>query len=156
MRISTTNTFDISADHGWSIIAEQFGDAAVWASSLSSSSLDRENVEVGAIRTGHIGKRQLREKVTSIDRENRVFAYELLDPPSIVQSATNRWAISPIGSDRCEIDSELVLSLPKLFNPLSPLITFGLKRQLSTAIEEFRHFAETGTPHERKLKSTKP
>lgn len=153
MQVKTVTTVDVSADRSWSIIAEQFGDAADWASSLSSSRLDREQIEVGATRIGQLGKRQLSEKVTRLDRDGRVFAYELIDPPGPVRAASNTWTITEIGSDRSKIESEMNLSLHWLAIPLTPLIGFGLKRQIASAIEEFRTFAETGTPHERKTKS---
>ena len=151
--MKTVTTVEVSADRSWSIIAEQFGDAAEWASSLSSSRLDREELEVGATRIGQLGKRQLQEKVTRLDRESRVFAYELIDPPGPVQAATNTWSITSIASDRSKIESEMDLSLHWLAIPLTPLIRLGLKRQIASAIEEFRTFAETGTPHQRKTSS---
>lgn len=151
MRIATVTTVGVPADQSWSIIAERFGDAAEWVSSLSSSRLDRAQLEVGATRIGQLGRRQLREQVTRLDRDERVFAYELLDPPGIVRAATNTWSISEAGPDRSEIRSELDLTLHWAIRPLSPLIRFGLQRQLATAIEEFQTFAETGTPHQRKL-----
>lgn len=153
MQVKTVTTVDVSADRSWSIIAEQFGDAADWASSLSSSRLDREQIEVGATRIGQLGKRELREEVTRLDRDGRVFAYELIDPPGPVRAATNTWTITEIGSDRSKIESEMSLSLHWLAIPFTLLIGFGLKRQIASAIEEFRTFAETGTPHERKTKS---
>ena len=151
MQLTTVHSIEGSADHCWTIIAEQFGDTADWSSSMSSSRLDGDVLEVGTVRIGQVGKRQLRERVTRLDRANRIFAYELLDPPGFVESATNIWTITPDGPDRCTIKSELDMSLHRLATPLVPLLKLALKRQLAAAVEEFRCFAETGTPHERTL-----
>lgn len=151
MRINTVNTVEVAADDAWEIIAERFGDAAEWVSSLSSSHLDQEQIEVGASRIGQLGKRQLREQVTRLDRGARVFSYELIDPPGAVLEATNTWSVSAVNAARSEVESELNIGLHKALTPLSPLVKLGLKRQLTKAFDEFRVFAETGAPHPRKL-----
>ncbi len=149
MHISTIATVEVPADHSWSIIAEQFGDAATWASSMSSSHLDREQLEVGATRIGTVGKREVRERVTRLDRSERVFAYEVVDPPAVIRAATNVWRITQAGPERSRIESEMDLDLHWAATPLSPLIRLGLKRQIASAVEEFQTFAETGKPHAR-------
>lgn len=151
MRLTTSTPVNVSAERAWQIIAEEFGDTSVWASSMSASHLDRDTVEVGATRVGQVGKRQVSERVTMINRERRVFAYEIVDPPGPIHQATNSWVILDTGNDRCEVDSEMRMELHPLAAPLGPLLKLGIQRQLASALEEFSHYAETGTPHQRKL-----
>ena len=144
MKMTTVATVNVSADRSWQVIVEEFGDSANWVSSHSSSRLDRDQVEVGATRIAQSGKRESKERVTHIDRDAGTFAYELVDPPGPILAATNMWTIADAGAGQSTITSDLDLSLHWATKPLTPLLKFGLDKQLAKAIEEFRIYAEAG------------
>lgn len=152
MRITTTTPVDVPAEQAWAIVADEFGDNANWVSTLKSSRLNRVTVEIGTARVCQLGTRELVEEITELDRDRLVLTYKMPNPPGPVRTVTNTWTVTPGGTSRCEVTSDVHLSLHWWATPMAPLMRLNLNRVIGKALEEFRHYAETGTPHPRKMK----
>ena len=151
MRIFATTPVDVPAEHAWALVADEFGNNAKWVSSLSSSRLNRDTVEAGTGRVCQLGKQELVEEITDLDRDHLVLTYKMPNPPGPVRTVTNTWTVTPKGASRCDVSSDVNLSLRWWGKPVAPLMKLSLNRVIARALEEFRHYAETGTPHPRKV-----
>ncbi len=142
---------DISAQKAWELVGEKFGETGQWTSELDSSYMVGETGE-GGHRVCKQGKKTFTEHLLKYDPDIMALEYELIEGrPAIIASAGNQWVIQPLGANRCK----LVMS--PVFKPhwwaffMAPLISLGLKGPINRVLEEFKHWAETGELHPRKV-----
>ena len=142
------------AARAWQALGEEFGSIGDWATGLVASRLDREEVEVGAIRTceiegfGPFPAGQITEEMVAFDREAMRFTYVATrGMPRMFVRAHNRWSIEAIDSHRCRVRSHASIDLRWWALPLAPVLgasirsnvgQFGadLRRQVERAAED--------------------
>jgi hypothetical protein len=153
MEIRTTVSLPVSPQRAWVALADRFGDIASWASSVTASSLDGP-VAIGVTRTceiagfGPFGAGAVRERLVELDPSSRCLTYEVsAGLPGMLESARNRWRIeaSPIDPGACVVHSHATLELRRALRWLAPMLRWQLRGRVRRALEEFAHFAETGS-----------
>ena len=161
MIISNEIRVSASADRAWEVLAENFGDAALWTSALNTSSLTGD-LGVGAIRTCHSNKigpfpaNISKEILTEFDPRRRRFTYKVQSGlPGIFKGAQNAWSIESISHSSCIVKSRAVLELSVLIRPLSCVLSMLIKRDLKKIFEELHYYIEHNSPHPNKEKLNK-
>ncbi|MGJ8681670.1 SRPBCC family protein [Paraglaciecola sp.] len=157
MECNNTIRVTTSAQRAWHVLADQFGDAAEWATTVETSKLVGK-MGVGAVRAcktravGPFPANYIEEEITQFDPENRSYSYKLISGlPPIFSRATNTWSIRSISDNECEILSNVILE-PKIWlRPLAWLFPLLIKRDLKHTFEELGFFIERGEAHPRKL-----
>lgn len=159
MKIISEKTIAASAKRAWQVLAEQYGDAAVWTSALEKSTLTGQ-LGVGAIRTCH-SKRMgffpasvVEEQLVEYKPETFEFTYIAEKGlPGIFKKATNAWTIEPLDADSCIVRSKATLKTSAWIFPISWIFPLLIKRDLNFIFEEMAYYIERGELHPRKLQS---
>jgi Polyketide cyclase / dehydrase and lipid transport len=155
MKMITEINVAASAKRAWQVLAEDYGNAAVWTSVLESTSL-RGELGVGAIRTCHsksVGPfpaSVVEERLIEFEPDSYQFTY-IADKglPRIFKSATNAWRIHPVNDNSCKITSHATLKISRWVFPISWIFPILIKRDLKVVFEELAHYIEQGQPHPR-------
>ena len=149
-------TLDIPASEAWVVVGDKFGETGQWTSLLDSSHLEGALSE-GGYRVCHQGKKTFTEQITSFDPEHMRLEYELVKGrPPIIKSARNSWCVTPVSETTSQMSMNPNITLHWWALWLTPLLSFGLNRDLKKVMEEFKYWAETGKVHPRKKASNTP
>lgn len=141
----------------WEIVGNQFGSAHIWASALTHTEGRGSKIteQVCENRTCDIkGMGRISEKLLEFDSKNFALTYEVTNGfPFFVERGVNRWTLTQEGSSThlqsvAEITTQGFVGV--LMTPLMKMQMTGLMRRL---LEDLKHYAETRTPHPRKLKA---
>ncbi|MEM9292886.1 MAG: SRPBCC family protein [Acidobacteriota bacterium] len=160
MQIQRQITIDASPEEVWQVLGHQFDQVSLWASSVSHSAARSDGKRVSsAPASGRVCETDLgpfRESILEFDEERKVLAYEASGEkmPSFVHNLKNRWSLTALSGSRTRVDMLMTADLAfpfRLFMP--PLMKLQMGRVLSFAIEELKHYVETGQPHPRKVKA---
>ena len=149
-----------SADTVWDVLAHQFYDADRWLSSVFRSEPREAVATVGdfPLETGgracdtSLGR--FRETVRHYDERERSFGYSAEGDkmPFFVKHLQNNWAVTPEGPGRSRVDMRLEARLLPVFAQLmGPVMKRQFGKVTAEAVEELKHFVETGRPHPRKV-----
>jgi len=143
----------------WDLLGPNYVRAGDWASSVYVSSVRPGRPEVsGAPCIGRVCETSLgpfTELITEYEPSKWTLAYQATGEkmPGFVRSLVNRWTLVPAGSGETDVQMELNADIAPPFNLLMGwMMRLQFNKVLSQAIEEFKHFAETGRPHARKAK----
>lgn len=150
MKKSKTVILDLSATQAWEAIGNRFGDNGIWAASLTSSRLSGD-LEVGVERICMNKQHETIEKLTSFDAKNMELSYEITSKlPNFIKTAKNHWSVKSLGINKSSMTSTVTSDLVWWAKPLSPLMSFAISGILTKAMDELKHWAETGQQHPRK------
>lgn len=150
MKKSRTVEMNISAARAWEAIGNRFGDNGLWAASLTSSYLTGDMV-IGVNRVCMNKLQKIVERLTSFDSGNMSLSYEIItDLPVIIKNAKNHWSVKSLGANRSSMTAEVTSDLVWWAAPLSPLMSIAVNGILTKAMDELKHWAETGEQHPRK------
>lgn len=162
MNIHKLITINAPRERVWDIIATQFGSVGDWVSPVHTSSASSGSPRVpGAPCPGRVCQTDMgpiKEDITEFDESRGVLAYtaEGEKMPFFVKGMLNRWALKPQGDGSTVVEMHMSA---KLMPPFGLLMGPMMKRQMGKmagfAIEELKHFAETGRVHERKSQALK-
>ena len=157
LELRTQIELDAPASVAWRVLGEEFGSVGEWASSLRSSSLDRE-LGAGAHRTcevqgfGPFPPGTIIEELLEFDREAMRFSYRpTAGMPPMFLGAQNRWSVEVIDERRCRVRSHASIELRWWALPLAKLLARSICSGVDGFAEELRHRVERGEPHPRKL-----
>ena len=152
--ISRSIDINVSAQELWSKTAEDFGGIDKWIASVADVSLTpADNGEaLGTERVCVSPFGETHETMVIYDESNLHFAYEIEGLPPIVARGVNNWIITPQNENRSSIEFRLEIE----FAPIADdEMKAGFEHQigdlLGQAVEELKHYVETGEPHPRKL-----
>lgn len=150
MKRTTSTDLEIPANEAWQLLGNQFGENGDWTSFLTSSYIDGP-AEVGATRVCHNRDKITTEKITVFEPQNMKLTYVLADDmPRWLKSSPHTWTVTPRGIDKSTVTSDLVVNLKWWALPLTPVLHLVLGFVVRRVQKEFKHWAETGTPTERK------
>lgn len=150
MKKSRTVELNISAERAWEAIGNRFGDNGLWAASLTSSHLTG-GLAVGVDRICMNKEHETVERLTLFDPKNMELAYKITsDLPAIIKTAKNHWSVKSLGTNKSSMTAEVTSNLVWWAIPLSPLMTMAVNGILTKAMDELKHWAETGEQHPRK------
>lgn len=159
MKIETEIVINKLASAVWEIIGEQFGDIHVWASGLNHSQGSGKKLTetVCESRACDIkGMGLIQETLLEYDPTRFTLQYEVVKGfPFFVKSGVNRWTLSNVdGATRVNTFAEIKTKgiVGSLMAPMMKMQMTGIMRK---ALEDLKYYAETGSPHPRKLKAPK-
>jgi hypothetical protein len=82
------------------------------------------------------------------------FAYRATGMPFVVREATDTWSVTALGPARSRLDLRAEIRLLPLVGPVvAPLLKRQIGGLLRHAVEELKHYVETGEPHPRKRRA---
>lgn len=150
MRKTKTVLLNVSAEQAWEAIGNRFGDNGLWAASLTSSYLTGD-LEVGVSRICMNKDHKTVEELTQYDSEHMELSYHITsDLPFFIKTAKNHWSVKSLGPNKSSMTSEVTSDLAWWALPLTPLMSLGIDGILTKAMDELKHWAETGEQHPRK------
>ncbi len=144
---------NVSATKAWNLLAENYENVGDWATIIPESAARNENGKIVG-RTCSSTYGDVQEIITSWDKENMTYSYEADGLPAMFKSGKNVWKIDPIGDDRSKVKMNLRMemsALPGFF--MGWMIKSKMAKDLEGLMEDLKHYAETGSPHPKKLKS---
>jgi hypothetical protein len=161
LNISKKATINVSADHLWSILADDFDKIGEWARGVDISAANTSaEVPGGASVGGRVcqapGFGAINETFTEFDAQERTYAFKATATkiPSFVRNITNHTAVKVIGPDRAEVQLRLTADTSGLRGAIvKPLMIRKFGAALDAAIEDMTIFAESGQISSEKTKA---
>lgn len=146
---------NVSASKAWDILWKNYESVGEWATIIPESAPRKENGElVGRTCSSTYG--DVQEIITHYDEERLTYSYKADGLPAMFRSGKNFWQIVPSGPDSCQVQMELRMELAPVPGVLMGwMIRSKMGKDLEGFMEDLKHFAETGIPHPKKLKSLK-
>ncbi|MEM7620773.1 MAG: SRPBCC family protein [Pseudomonadota bacterium] len=152
MQIRKNRNVNVSAEKAWEILV-QFGNVDAWASTVQHSTADQ--LCQGATRVCQTAMGKFDEKVTSYNPQQLTLSYtaEGEKIPFFVKRLENTWQIRPVNVHECRVSMLMNVDIMFPFTIFpGPMMKMQMSKIAKQTLEEFKHFAETGRPHSRKLK----
>ena len=152
--ISRSIAINVSADEVWAKTAEDFGGVGNWISGINdvifTPASDGEALGTERVCTTSFG--ETREIITIYDEVNRHFAYEVVGLPPVIAHGVNNWLITSKGENLSSVEIRFEIEFAPMADEQMKL---GVEQQFGSviqqAVEDLKHYAETGEPHPRKL-----
>lgn len=129
---------DAPAASAWDLLANRFGDVALYASGVRAASVDGP-VGVGCTRTctsepfGPFASADVTERLVEFDPQGMGFTYvaggEL---PAFIPSSRNRWKVEVVGSDTCRVWCHASVDLLWWATPFAPALAASIARAVDT------------------------
>lgn len=134
MEMKLERELPASAEEVWTVVGERFGDLS-WTSGVTESYLDGGGEPcAGSERVCQFPPNmfaragEIRERLLSFDRAGKTFSYQTTEPTGVMQRATNRWTVTPLGEARCRVAMHATVELRGLARLLAPLMRPMLRR----------------------------
>ena len=160
MQIERNLTIDATPDKVWEVLALRFDAVHEWASSVYQSSARPGKPAVpGAPAAGRTCETELgpfKESILEFDESTKTLAYSASGDkmPFFVTGLRNRWTLSAQAGGTTQVHMLMHADLSFPFNLfMAPMMKLQMGKVLSFAIEELKHYVETGEPHPRKAKA---
>ncbi|MEO1438255.1 MAG: SRPBCC family protein [Bacteroidota bacterium] len=156
MDFRKSTTVDQPINQVWDLLGNQYGEAYKWASGLYHSiPVGKPKIE-GAIcnnRTCELPSGMIKEEVRKFDAKNHILSYEVIEGfPFFVDQAINTWTLQAQGN-KTRVDMHLVMTTKGFVGKLmQPMLKLQMGNLLQNAIDDFKHYSETGKPSPRKAK----
>ncbi len=143
-------------EEAWEVLGNQFGEAYKWASGLNHSNAYGKAQLEGATcsnRACDTTQGKIKEVVKIFDSKRYILEYEVIEGfPFFIDTAINRWTLTPHeNATRVNIDFNLKTKGLMGFI-MKPMMKMQMNKLIGFAIEDFKHFVETGKPSPRKMK----
>ena len=160
MKIARKLRVDAPPDRVWNILGPNYVRAGDWASSVYVSAARAGTPKVpGAPVAGRTCETSLgpfTETVEAYDADRRHVAYSATGDkmPGFMRGLRNSWTVRSAPGGGSEVEMELNADIAFPFNVLmGPMMKLQFGKVLKEATQELKHYAETGTPHPRKVKA---
>lgn len=162
MTITRTIRINASADEVWSVLAHDFYNADRWLSTIYHSERRDAVPTVGDFPLDSGGRAcdtslgLFRETVQHYDERARAFGYRAEGDkmPFFVKHLENNWTVTPNGPRQATVDMRLEARLLPVFaQVMGPLMKRQFGQVTAEAVEELKHYVETGQPHPRKVEA---
>ncbi|MEM7348638.1 MAG: SRPBCC family protein [Chloroflexota bacterium] len=156
MKLSQDLTINAPVDRVWGIVAHDFDKIGEWASGVAHSTTNAEAViPDGASVGGRVcsvpGFGDIHETFTAYDEEGKTFTYDATGLPFFVRRAENGWTIKAVGANRTRVSFSADMTLMPVIGTLMGIpMKSQMTKLLKNAVEELKHYAETGEIHPRK------
>lgn len=161
MKIQRHITIDAPPEKVWKVLGQDFDQVDQWASSVTHSVSRTGGQKLASApmagRTCETEIGPVKEAILEFDEDQRIVAYsaQAQDFPFFVKDMQNRWALTEAPGRRTEVD---MLMSARLLFPFNLVMTLPMKMQigklLTFAVEELKHYVETGKPHPRKVQAS--
>lgn len=158
--IEKSVTVEASVEQGWRVLAEEYGDVAHWASSVSASKPVLNGPRIGdASVSGRICETsigEVTETIVDCDRSQGQIAYtaHAEDMPFFVSGLKNRWTLIRQGKGKSEIKMNFEADLWPVFGLIMwPMMKGELDSLLDESLEELKVYLEQGKLHPREIEA---
>ena len=159
MRIVKTARINAPIERAWKIMGPNYARAGDWASSVYASGPRPEKPSIkGAPVYGRVCETSIgpaTEALLEYDPENYKIVYDAHAEkmPGFVKGLKNSWQLTPDGPYGTNVHMTFEMNIAAPFNVLMGwMMRLQMGGLLGNAVEEFKHFVETGKPHPRKVK----
>lgn len=143
----------------WEILGNQYTEIHKWASPVNHAEGDGKTGPNGAscdIRGCNVdGMGDIAEKLTAFDPKSYYLSYEIVSGlPSMMKAGRNSWKLTAINDTHTKVNMKGAIE-PKGFigTLMKPMMKMQFGKMTKNLMEEFKHYVETGLPHERKVKA---
>ena len=160
MKLDVETTIDAPANTVWTLLSAQFGDISDWCATVNSSTLlDGVNRYADAPARGRHCETTFGpfdETFLSFDTEKMSLSYEAKSDklPFFVKRLTNQFDVTALDANRSRVVMRSGAEMTQPFRTImGPMMKLQMGKALSNLVGELKHFAETGTPHPRKVKA---
>ncbi len=157
MNIRQQITIDAPLEHVWNLVANQFDAIGDWVSPVHSSSKRPGPARIdGAPCAGRVCNTEMgpiTEEITEFDATNGVIAYSAEGErmPFFVRTMHNRWTLKRRIDATTDVEMHIEARLLPPFGLLmGPIMKMQMGKMSGFAMEEIKHYAETGRVHARK------
>ncbi|MEM6360287.1 MAG: SRPBCC family protein [Bacteroidota bacterium] len=153
LRFDKEITVDVPSQRAWELLAGKYECVGDWATIIPESAPRMKDGElIGRTCSSTYG--DVQEMITHWDEENLTYSYEADGLPSMFKSGKNVWKIQPIGERRSQIRMSLKMEMAPLPGFLMGwMLKSKMGKDIDGLMEDFKHYAEKGVPHPKKLKS---
>lgn len=156
MKLSQDLTINAPADRVWRIVAHDFAKIGQWASGVAHSTINKvADIPEGAVVGGRVcavpGFGEIHETFTAYDETSKTFTYDATGLPFFVRRAENEWVVQEIDSNTTRVSFSADMELLPVIGSLMAIpLKYQMTKLLQNAVEELKHYAETGEIHPRK------
>ncbi len=160
MKIITEIVIDRPVAAVWEVVGTRFGDAHLWASSITysegyGSSIGGQVCESRVCDVQGMGR--IREKLLKFDPSRYTLTYEVIEGfPFFVRRGVNCWSLSAEG-DRTRLRSSAEITAKGLIGALMlPMMKMQMVRVMRKTFDDLKFYVEHGVPHPRKQGALTP
>ena len=160
MRIFKTVRVNVPIEKAWDVLGPNYTSVGDWASSVyASAARGGAPAIAGAPVLGRICQTSIgpaTETLLAYDPKSYRIAYDAHAEkmPGFVKGLQNTWQLRSAGPDMTDVEMTFEMKIAPPFNVLMGwMMRLQMSGLLGKAVEEFKHFAETGKPHPRKIKA---
>lgn len=146
-------TINASANHLWTILAQDYDKIGEWATAVVESS-PNPDVPEGEGRVCSTSFGDNKEIITHLDEQERSFTYavEFAKVPFFLEGIDNTWIVEPQGDNQSLVSMNADVRLKTVVGTLiAPLMKRRMEKGFVGLLEELKYYAETGQIHPRKL-----
>lgn len=146
-------------DAVWNVLGTQYGDAHKWVSGLNHSEEYGKPTLAGAHcsnRSCETPQGKIKEVVTKFDTKNHELGYEVIEGfPFFVEVGKNNWKLHKVG-DKTQVNMHLTIQTKGFVGAImSPMMKLQMNKIATNAVNDLKHYVETGKPSPLKAKELK-
>lgn len=157
MEFTRETLINAPIEQAWDILGNQYTEAYKWASGLNHSEgqgtpkFEGATCSNRACDTTALGA--IKEEIRIFDPENHILSYEVIEGfPFFVKLGQNTWTLTQEGN-QTKVSMKLQMLTKGLVGKImGPMMRLQMGGILTNAIEDFKHYVETGKPSPRKAK----
>lgn len=143
----------------WDILANQYGDAHKWVSGLNHSNEYGSPIIEGAHcsnRACETSQGKIKEVITKFDAKSHELEYEVIEGfPFFVEVGKNNWKLHRVGQ-KTQVNMNLTIQTKGFVGMImTPMMKLQMNKITTNAINDLKHYAETGKPSPLKAKELK-
>lgn len=160
MRIIKSVRVNVPIEQAWEVLGPNYTRVGDWASSVyASSARAGEPAIADAPVLGRICQTSIgpaTETLLEYNTETYRIAYDAHAEkmPGFVKGLKNTWQLRSAGPNMTDVDMTFDMRIAPPFNFLMGwMMRLQMGGLLGKAVEEFKYFVETGSPHPRKVKA---
>ena len=154
MKIHIETEINAPAKKVWQILAHQFGDMAVWTTTLSESrALDPSEIPEG-VKVAPEAPVPARETTSSFAKAVEIISeysetgmeltFVAANLPGILSSAANTQRVIPKGVNKCLITFDMNIEQRGIFKITNPILKRRFQSTMGKVQKELKVYAETG------------
>ncbi len=160
MRITTSTIIERPASDVWDLLGPRFGEASIWASSISASHATGEPTVAGApcgtrvCRVAVPGADRLVEELVAYDDAAMTLTYRLTEGiQRVALSAYNTWSVVRLGETTSQLRIEAEVDPTPTGRALGLVLRPYLSAMGRRNASDFKTYVETGRLSERKRRA---
>ena len=147
-------TLNVPASKAWEILGRNYENIGDWATVIPESA--PRNTRTGELegRTCSSSYGDVKEIITNWNEEKMTYSYEADGLPAMFKKGGNVWSVTPLGANQSKVSMVLDMEMAAIPGLLMGwMIKPKMSKDMDGLMDDLKHYAETGTPHPKKVKS---